>query len=281
MPTADTIDAPTELAAGRLEVRTLADPGKVQTRAAGDDQGPGLVGYGSVFGQTSRIQGYWDDWDEVVEAGAFAKTIVDGDIRSMFNHDNNWLLGRTSAGTLHLSEDDEGLRYEVDINEADPNAMSVHAKVDRGDVSGSSIWFRIVRQEITLPSDDNDLEVPLRRILEIQLFETGPVVWPAFETTSVGARSLAHLDAALRSLGHEHPSRRASKASDLLAGVTSPADLVAIVEEFRTDLGQAATPAPGQNPDTPPTAGHLSVDTINRRARGLAALTGLPLPEGM
>lgn len=280
MPT-DTIDAATELAAGRLEVRTLADPGKVQTRAAGDDKGPGLVGYGSVFGQTSRIEGYWEDWDEVVEAGAFAKTIVEGDVRSMFNHDNNWLLGRTSAGTLHLSEDDEGLRYEVDINEADPNAMSVHAKVDRGDVSGSSIWFRIVRQEITLPSDDNDLEVPLRRILEIQLFETGPVVWPAFETTSVGARSIESLDATLRSLGISKAGQRAAMAADLLADPTRAAELRELVERFQTDLGHAASPeARGQNPATPP-VGHLAIDTINRRARGLAALTGLPLPEGM
>jgi HK97 family phage prohead protease len=172
-----------------VETRALART--PATRAAGDDGGPVIEGYGAVTGVSTTIEGWFSDWDEEIARGAFAQAL-DGDVRSMFNHDTNWLLGRTVAESLRLSEDDTGLFYETDVNPDDAQAMSVHARVKRGDVSGSSIWFRVAEENWEYPSDDNDLERAKRTILRVSpLFEVGPVVFPAFETTTSSARSFA------------------------------------------------------------------------------------------
>lgn len=198
---------------GGLEARMAP----VEVRAEGDDD-LGIQGFGSVAEQTTTIEGYFTDWDEEVAAGAWAKTIREADVRSMFNHDTNQLLGRTSAGTLRLDEQDEGLWYDVDINADDPMAIGVHAKVARGDVDGSSVWFRVVRQEWTYPNEQNDLERPKRRILEAQLFEVGPVTFPAFKQTTSQARSLSAVDAVLRSAGLGSAAKRARLGERLAAG---------------------------------------------------------------
>jgi uncharacterized protein len=199
-----------ELGPGGLETRTV--PAE-HTRAA-DDNGPTITGLGSVYGQTSTIGGTFSDWDEEVVAGAWSETIKNGDIRSMMNHDANWLLGRTTSGSLRLKDTEEGLRYEIDINPDDPNAMSAHARVSRGDISGSSVWFRVIAEQWTEPDDGNDLERPLRQILEAQLFEVGPVVFPAFPATTSTARTL---DGVLRAAGVTNDARRAEVGFDLLS----------------------------------------------------------------
>lgn len=282
-----------ELGPGGLEVRTLPGVERIEARDATASSGPGITGYGSVSGVRTTIEGWWDEWDEEVAPGAWAKTIAEGDIRSMFNHDVNRLLGRTTAGTLRLSEDDTGLLYDVDINALDANAMSVHAQVARGDVSGSSVWFRVIRQEWTVATEDNGLERDLRRILEAMLFETGPVTFPAFVTTSANVRSLTMLDRTLRSVS-PRTARRARDVADLLSDPAAYrrelrgldeelAELLAARPELRDAVcscpstSRAADEAPGTSTGTPP-AGHLPTPAqYDRRARGLAARYGLTL----
>lgn len=288
-----------EMGPGGLEVRTLPGVERLEARAATAAAGPVIEGYGSVSGVRTTIDGWWDSWDEECAPGCWAKTIAEGDIRSMFNHDVNWLLGRTASGSLRLSEDDVGLLYSVDINADDVNAMSVHAKVARQDVSGSSVWFRVIRQEWTAATEDNGLERDLRRILEAMLFETGPVTFPAFVTTTSNARSLAMLDQTLRSIA-PRSARRARDVAELLADPAAfRRELVGLDEELRElladrpdlraavcacspdDHRRAADEAPGPSTGTPP-AGHLpTTDLYARRARGIAARYGLPpIPGG-
>jgi HK97 family phage prohead protease len=287
-----------EVGPGGLETRTVqAAAAPVETRAATDDDdgGPGLVGYGAVTEKPFRIEGYWDSWDEEVAAGAFEEAIADGaDVRSMFNHDTNWLLGRTTSGSLRLEEDDTGLRYEVDINADDPNAMSVHARVERGDVDGSSIWFRVERQEWTYPTDKNGLEVPKRRILTISpLYETGPVVFPANAAAGVSSRSGDLIDAVLRSAGVTEDTERAGLAALLLADPGAAEaelrGLFARAPELRDAACAGACSCEGRGRDAIHGAGdaggnaagdtkhRTELERRNRTARGLAALSGLPL----
>lgn len=271
-----------ELGPGGLEVRSVPAAGRLEARAT-DEGAPVLDGYGSVFNQSATI-GMFFQYDEDVAPGAWAKTIKEGDIRSMFNHDEGWLLGRTKSGSLRLSEDKTGLRYEVDINPDDTNAMSVYRKVERGDVDGSSVWFRVIREEWEEPTDDNGLERPKRRILEASLFETGPVVFPAFEQTTVDARS-GPLDAVLRAAGITQDGRRARTASELLASTDIEAEIRALLTEapeLRSAVcacdtpSRAAPQAPGKHGT--PSTGHLPhPDIYLARARGLAALAGLTL----
>jgi len=153
---------------------------------------PVIKGYGAVSGQETRINGAFSEWVEEIAPGAWKSSIDSGaDVRSMVNHQPWPVLGRTSAGTLRLSEDDQGLRYEIDVNVDDPQAMSVHAQVSRGEISGSSVFFRVRDQEFIYPDEENGLDVPKRRILDGDLFETGPVAFPAYETTTAQTRSAA------------------------------------------------------------------------------------------
>jgi HK97 family phage prohead protease len=237
---------------GGLEFRSLPKAvAPVEARAADGDASPVIEGLGSVYNQVTTIGRYYPI-DEVVDPAAWSKSIGEGDIRSMKNHDTNWLLGRTKSGSLRLSEKKAGLYYEIDVNPDDPNAMSTHAQVARGDIDGSSVWFRVIREEWTEPTDSNGLERPLRRILEAELYEVGPVVFPAFEATTSTARSLAPVGSALRAAGVSE-SRSARLFSDLLS------DPAGAEEELRTlfatvpglqaaacgcDLGRAAVPAP-------------------------------------
>lgn len=271
---------------GGLEVRTTGAERLVVRAAGGLKKGPGLVGYGSVSGVVSTIEGWFSDWDEEVAPGAWAKTISEGDIRSMFNHNTDRLLGRTKSKTLTLSEDDTGLRYEVSINNADPNAMSVHAQVERGDVDGSSVWFRILREVWTYPDKTNSLERPHRLIQEARLFETGPVVFPAFEQTSVAARTGGPvLDGVLRALGISDPGQRALRASDLLSHSDIEAEIRALLDSapnLRAAVCACETPdraaaeAPGHRRDGTPPAGHLPpIEYFTARARATAGRYGL------
>jgi len=243
-----------ELGPGGLESRSVPKAiAPVEARDASDDAGPGIAGFGSVSNQSTTIGSYYQ-FDEIVEPGAWTETIKTGDIRSMKNHDTNWLLGRTKSGTLHLEERDEGLWYDVDINPDDPNAMSTHAQVARGDIDGSSVWFRVVREEWTEPTDKNGLERPVRRILEGMLFETGPVVFPAFEQTTSSARSLLPLDAALRAAGvkeQQHggtsqPSQSSTESveDELRTLFARAPELGDSVCSCSTEIGRAADAAP-------------------------------------
>lgn len=218
-----------ELGPGGLEARGYSTI--VETRAASDGAGPFITGIGSPYGQATRIEGWYDEWDEIVASGAWKRTIgrPGADIVSCFNHDTDRLLGRTSAGTLTLTETDDGLRYKTYINPADPNAMSVWAQVERGDVTGASVWFRVLSEKWDEPDDENGYERPVRTILEAELFEVGPVVFPAFPQTTADTRvaTMRHLghtraevsvvDGALRAAGVTQCAARASLAARIFA----------------------------------------------------------------
>lgn len=146
-----------------------------------DDGPPRLSGYAAVFRATTEVGGFTEE----IAPGAFDHVLGD-DVRALFNHDPNQVLGRTKSGTLRLAQDDTGLRYEVDINEADPDAMRVYAQVRRGDVSGSSFAFS-VEQDMW----DYQRAKPHRTITRMaQLYDVSPVVFPAYDVATVSARAL-------------------------------------------------------------------------------------------
>lgn len=164
----------------------------VQTRMDDEQGSPVLEGYGAVFYKEGDPGTEFKLWDGVVER--LMPTAFDGltdqDVRACFNHNMDQLLGRTAAGTLRLSVDETGLKYEVDINPDDPMAMGVHARVKRGDVDGSSFWFYI---ESETRKEEEGGQV-VYEINKVRLVEVGPVSMPAYAGTSAEARA-AHLEA--------------------------------------------------------------------------------------
>jgi HK97 family phage prohead protease len=151
------------------------------------DGAPELVGYASVFNQEAIIEDWFDQWREEVAPGAFKKTLKEGDIRALFNHDPNIVLGRNKAGTLELAEDEHGLHTVIKPPDNEWGRPVLDA-VRRGDVTGMSIGFRVIKQEWYWPPKGS-LELPKRTIKEFQLFDVSPVTFPAFEQTEIAARS--------------------------------------------------------------------------------------------
>lgn len=115
--------------------------------------------------------------------GAFDEAIKKDDVRALFNHDPSAVLGRNKAGTLRLSVDDVGLRYEVT-----PANTSIYKDVvehlKRGDVDGSSFQFRTIEDKWTREGNSE-----IRELRKVQLFDVGPVSFPAYEGASSGVRS--------------------------------------------------------------------------------------------
>lgn len=146
-----------------------------------DQSAPRIVGHASVFNQEVEI-GRW--WREKVAPGAFHRAVAEDDVRALFNHDANIVLGRNRAGTLKLSEDEIGLAYDI-IPPDTQAARDLLVSIERGDVSQSSFGFRVRKEQW-----DETQDPPLRTLLELELFDVSPVTFPAYPTTDVGLRSL-------------------------------------------------------------------------------------------
>lgn len=162
------------------ELRTFTEPAELRQL---DDGRKVAFGYAARFDTLSQNLG---GFVEQVAPGTFAKTIVEADIRALFNHDPNQVLGRNRSGTLRLSEDDNGLAYELDLPDTTAG-RDVAALLERGDITGSSFGFRTVSDEWAETEDG----FPLRTLTAVSLRDVGPVTYPAYTDAEAGLRSLA------------------------------------------------------------------------------------------
>lgn len=160
----------------KKEMRTF-DITNLTTREATDGESHVISGYAAIFNSPTDIGGWFT---EEITPGAFRKAISEnGDIRALFNHDWNNVLGRTKAGTLRLTEDERGLKFEVDL----PNtsvARDLVESLKRGDINQCSFGFIPTVEEW-----DYSVEPAHRTILEVDLFEVSVVSIPAYEDTEV------------------------------------------------------------------------------------------------
>lgn len=165
------------------------------------ENGRYLEGYFAVFDREYQV---WSDWIETIAPGAFANCLASGnDIKALWNHNPDIVLGSTAANTATLREDDVGLFGSILLNEQDQEAVNVYARVARGDVDGCSIGFDIVRQEESWQGD-----VYRTRLLEICLSEVSPCTFPAYTDTSITARAKDTLDRARERLSAAREARR-------------------------------------------------------------------------
>lgn len=145
-------------------------------------------------GEARHIEGYFAVFDSVYEIapgmsesiapGAFSNTL-DGDIRALTNHDTTLVLGRTSAGTLTVRQDEHGLFGDVLVNPKDQDAVNTWERVRRGDVSQCSIGFDILDEEAEF-RDDGSAHWTIR---EVKLYEVSVCTFPAYEETNIQARA--------------------------------------------------------------------------------------------
>lgn len=144
-----------------------------------------IGGYVSKFNKASENLGWFREVREYIAPGAFANTIKNDDIRAFWNHNSDLIIGRNKAGTLELSEDEVGLRYEVKLPDTE-FGRSYFVAIERGDVTGTSFMFDVVAENVDYGTDQDD---PIVRTLnEVKLYEVSPVIFPAYPDSEAEAR---------------------------------------------------------------------------------------------
>lgn len=161
-----------------IEKRTfIVDNLSIETR---EDNPPRIVGHAAVFNQVTDIGGWFR---EMVLPGAFAESIVNDDVRALFNHDPNFILGRNKANTLRLSEDERGLAIEIDPPDTQ-TSRDLQVSISRGDITQMSFAFEALAIEWQFPEDDSELRI----LKKVKLYDVSPVTFPAYEGTDVSLR---------------------------------------------------------------------------------------------
>jgi HK97 family phage prohead protease len=171
----------------KVERRDLCGDGvKVETR---EDGKRFVTGYASVFfNAKKRSETEYKLWEGMVERvapTAFNRALKEKhDVRGLFNHDSNQVLGRSTAGTLKLSVDERGLKYEIDLPDTQLG-KDLAVSIERGDINGSSFAFYVTGR--TIEETDN---LTIRTITDVTLQDVGPVTFPAYTGTTTNVRSV-------------------------------------------------------------------------------------------
>jgi len=150
-----------------------------------------ITGYAALYNQRSEDLG---GFIEVIEPGAFDEAIGKSDVRALINHNDNLVLARTASGTLTLSVDEKGLRYEFEV----PNTTygnDLLENVRAGNISQSSFAFSMGSGKEYERWDEMEDGRLLRTIKRVdELYDVSPVTYPAYKSTTVSARSLDQVE---------------------------------------------------------------------------------------
>jgi len=153
-----------------------------ELRAIADEKGlRHITGYAAVFNSLSEDLG---GFREKIEPGAFRKTINADDIRALWNHDDNYVLARNISGSLLLSEDQRGLKFDIIPPDAQW-ARDLMVSIERGDIDQMSFGFRTISDKWETTNGEE-----IRTLIEVKLFDVSPVTFPAYPDTEVGLRGL-------------------------------------------------------------------------------------------
>lgn len=162
-----------------LELRVLASQTEEEIKPAA----PIIEGHAAIFDQWSEELGPLFPFKEKVMPGAFKASIQNDDIRALFNHDPNYVLGRNKAGTLELKETQKGLLVRITPPDAQW-ARDLIVSIDRGDISQMSFGFLVLEDRW---GTEEGMDV--RELHKVKLFDVSPVTFPAYPQTDVGIRS--------------------------------------------------------------------------------------------
>lgn len=171
------------------ETRNFSVTGlKIERR---EDKAARLIGHAAVFNQLSEDLG---GFREQVLPGAFVEALEKDDIRALFNHDANYVLGRNLSGTLRLAEDVRGLAIEIDLPDTPTIRDLVAAPIERGDINQMSFAFSVWPGGQDWAKDDSGQVV--RSLKKLRLYDVSPVTFPAYRQTDIAVRELRAWQAA-------------------------------------------------------------------------------------
>lgn len=151
---------------------------EIESRLTKDKGKDVVVGHAAVFNSLSEDLG---GFREKIMPGAF-DDVLKNDVRAYFNHDPNYLLGRTSAGTLRLSVDEKGLRYELDV----PNTTAgrdLKENLRLGNITQSSFAFTIGRDGDSWERNEDGADIRIINKVN-RLYDVSPVSLPAYPSAN-------------------------------------------------------------------------------------------------
>ncbi len=206
---------------GSPTLETRSSPAEFRIDGEGDERK--LIGHAAVFDSVSvPLFGFREE----VAPGAFKRAIKEQqDVRALWNHDSNLVLGRTKANTLQLREDDEGLAVEISPPQAQW-ANDMMESVRRGDVDQMSFQFNVIKDEWR--TEEGEMR---RRLIDVDLRDVSPVTFPAYTETGIQLRSLGlddqQIGAILVRIQHGVELTEQQQATlrhyvDVLAGYANP-----------------------------------------------------------
>lgn len=176
-------------------VRALVEPDAATMRAATDGDGRTMFGHFAVFNQWTEINSVWEGhFFERLAPGAFARTMTErrDQVKVLYDHGNDPQLGNKPLGAItELREDKTGAYYEVRLLETSYNDDFVIPAASEN-LLGASFRFRVVGEEWHEPrasTKANPAKLPERTITDVDLYEFGPVTFPAYAGASAGVRS--------------------------------------------------------------------------------------------
>jgi hypothetical protein len=170
-----------------LERRAFQAVLRVERR---DGQPTKLVGHAAVFNQLSEDLG---GFREQVLPGTFAEAIEKDDVRALWNHNPDHVLGRNLAKTLMLAEDARGLAMEI-VTPDTQVARDLLVSIERGDVSQMSFSFSVRPGGQDWAQDDEGRVI--RTLKRVRLYDVAPVTYPAYPQTDIAVRELRTWQAA-------------------------------------------------------------------------------------
>jgi len=147
----------------------------IETRVDSTEDGRDLVvGHASVYdSRSNNLGGFY----EFIERGAFTEELIaNSDVRALINHDPNLILARNTSGTLNLTADERGLKYEFEMPETS-YGKDLAISMKRGDITQSSFAFTVAEDDWSTDADGNNI----RTIKKIdRLYDVSPVTYPAY-----------------------------------------------------------------------------------------------------
>lgn len=161
------------------EFRTYS--ASIELRSDEGQDGRKIRGHAAVF---NEIAGDPRLFLEQIAPGAFSDSIDNDDVRALWNHNPDYVLGRNKAGTLRMEEDDRGLAIEIDPPDTQWARDLMHS-INRGDISQMSFGFRVLEQDWGKNDDGDDV----RTLKKVELWDVSPVTYPFYEGTDVALRS--------------------------------------------------------------------------------------------
>jgi HK97 family phage prohead protease len=203
----------------KKELRTFVAQ---ELRAAGSDKQPKVEGYAATFGTVANIGSF----QEVIQRGAFKRSLADGDeVVALVDHNPSMILGRRSAGTLTLEEDERGLKFSCVLPDTTV-ARDAYANLKAGNLKECSFGFFVDSEDGETWTRNADGSM-LRTLVSVRLFDVSIVCFPAYDNTSASARNVVsdHVEARMAALSAEDDTAvRRARAEEVLAEIAVVSD---------------------------------------------------------